>query len=59
MFNINIEKKVIPEYNLNKLVVIQKNDLSVPIQSINKKADTQTVLPSESDQESKYLFEIY
>lgn len=60
MFNINIDKKIVPEYNVNRLIVTQKNNLSnKSIQPASKKVDTQLLSPTEAEIDSEYLFEIY
>lgn len=59
MFNINIDKKVVPEYNVNRITLIQKRTLTKPIQPTSEKVVTQRPIPSELEQISECLFEIY
>jgi hypothetical protein len=60
MFKIDNNKKVIQEYNVNRLIVTQKNNLSnKSIQPTSKKVDTQLLSPTEAEIDSECLFEIY
>lgn len=60
MFKIDNNKKAIQEYNVNRLIVAQKNNLSTKsIQPASKKVDTQLLSPTEAEIDSECLFEIY
>lgn len=60
MFKIDNNKKAIQEYNVNRLIVTQKNNLSnKSIKPVSKKVDTQLLSPTEAEINSECLFEIY
>ena len=60
MFKIDNNKKAIQEYNVNRLIVTQKNNLSnKSIQPASKKVDTQLLSPTEAEIDSECLFKIY
>ena len=60
MFKIDNNKKDIQEYNVNRLIVTQKTNLSnKSIQPVSKKVDTQLLSLTEAEIDSKCLFEIY
>ena len=60
MFKIDNDKKAIQEYNVNRLIVTQKNNLgNKSIQPASKKVDTQLLSPTEAEIDSECLFKIY
>ena len=60
MFKIDNNKKAIQEYNVNRLIVTQKNNLgNKSIQPASKKVDTQLLSSTEAEIDSECLFEIY
>ena len=60
MFKIDNNKKAIQEYNVNRLIVTQKNNLNnKSIQPASKKVDTQLLSHTEAEINSECLFEIY